>query len=58
MSIRQIKISWNDPFNWYMYKYAVSMHAIPTLVFNATNIIKSICGKNKKALALDLDNSL
>ena len=41
-----------------MYKYAVSLDAIPTLAFNVANIIKSIYGKNKKALALDLDNTL
>ena len=49
---------WNDPFCWYMYKYALSLDAIPTLAFNVSNIIKSIFGKNKKALALDLDNTL
>lgn len=49
---------WYDPFAWYMYKYAVSLDAIPTLAFNIANIIKSIYGKNKKALALDLDNTL
>ena len=41
-----------------MYKYALSLDAIPTLAFNVSNIIKSIFGKNKKALALDLDNTL
>lgn len=49
---------WHDPFCWYMYKYALSLDAIPTLAFNVSNIIKSIFGKNKKALALDLDNTL
>lgn len=49
---------WHDPFAWYMYKYAVSLDAIPTLAFNVANIIKAIYGKNKKALALDLDNTL
>jgi len=49
---------WSDPFYWHMYKYALSMEAIPTLAFNISNIIKSIYGKNKKALALDLDNTL
>ncbi len=41
-----------------MYKYALSMEAIPTLSHNLSNIIKSVYGKNKKALALDLDNTL
>ena len=49
---------WHDSFCWYMYKYALSLEAIPTLAFNVSNIIKSIFGKNKKALALDLDNTL
>ena len=49
---------WYDPFVWYMYKYALSLEAIPTLAFNIANIIKSIYGKNKKALALDLDNTI
>lgn len=49
---------WHDPFCWYMYKYALSLEAVPTLAFNVSNIIKSIFGKNKKALALDLDNTL
>ncbi|MCR5508074.1 MAG: HAD-IIIC family phosphatase [Lachnospiraceae bacterium] len=49
---------WSDPLYWHMYKYALSMEAIPTLAHNVSNIIKSIYGKNKKALALDLDNTL
>ncbi len=49
---------WSDPLYWHMYKYALSMEAIPTLSYNLSNIIKSIYGKNKKALALDLDNTL
>ena len=49
---------WSDPFYWYMYKYALCINAIPTLAFHLSNIIKSIFGKNKKALALDLDNTL
>lgn len=49
---------WSDPYYWYMYKYSVSVPAIPYLAFNVANIIKSIYGKNKKALNLDLDNTL
>lgn len=49
---------WSDPFFWHMYKYALCQDAIPVLSFNVANIIKSIFGKNKKALALDLDNTL
>lgn len=49
---------WNDLSNWYMYKYAMSIYAIPFLSFNVANIIKSILGKNKKGYVLDLDNTL
>ncbi len=49
---------WADPFFWHMYKYALCLDAIPNLAFNVCNIIKSIYGKNKKALVLDLDNTL
>lgn len=49
---------WADTKFWNMYKYALSMEAIPTLSYNLSNIIKSIFGKNKKSLVLDLDNTL
>ncbi|HHZ05562.1 MAG TPA: HAD-IIIC family phosphatase [Clostridiales bacterium] len=49
---------WSNPLFWNMYKYAMCIDAIPELAFNIANIIKSIFGKNKKALALDLDNTL
>lgn len=50
--------AWADPLYWHMYKYALSMEAIPTLSYSVSNIIKSLYGKNKKVLALDLDNTL
>lgn len=49
---------WSEPFYWYMYKYALNVSAIPSLAFNVANIIKSIFGKNKKGMVLDLDNTL
>ncbi|MCD8069562.1 MAG: HAD-IIIC family phosphatase [Lachnospiraceae bacterium] len=49
---------WSDPFYWHMYKYDMSVHAIPYSTFNVANIIKSVFGKNKKVLNLDLDNTL
>lgn len=49
---------WADPFYWYMYKYACAVPAIPELAYNIANIVKSIYGKNKKALVLDLDNTI
>lgn len=49
---------WADPFYWHMYKYACAVPAIPELSYNLCNIMKAIYGKNKKALVLDLDNTL
>lgn len=49
---------WHDMEYWYMYKYALSLEAIPVLSFNVANIIKSVFGKNKKGFVLDLDNTL
>lgn len=49
---------WADPFYWHMYKYALALPAIPELAYNLANMIKSIYGKNKKVLVLDLDNTL
>ena len=50
--------AWSDPLYWHMYKYALCMDAIPTLSYNISRIIKSLYGKNKKGLVLDLDNTL
>lgn len=49
---------WAEPKYFYLYKYAVSPKAIPYLAYNLANIIKSMYGKNKKCIALDLDNTL
>jgi len=49
---------WSDPFYWHMYKYALCVPAIPELAYQLSHIIKAIYGKNKKALVLDLDNTL
>lgn len=49
---------WSDPFYWHMYKYAMCVESIPEFAFNLANIIKSIYGKNKKAIVCDLDNTL
>ena len=47
----------DDAF-WNMYKYAMSMKAIPELAYSVSCIIKAVYGKNKKVLVLDLDNTL
>lgn len=49
---------WSDSRQWYMYKYALAMEAVPCLAANIAAIIKAALGKNKKVLALDLDNTL
>lgn len=49
---------WSDPFYWHMYKYCLCLQAIPEFAHNLCNIIKAVFGKNKKALVLDLDNTL
>lgn len=49
---------WANPLFWNMYKYAMCLDAIPSFAFNTAKIIKSVFGRNKKALALDLDNTL
>ena len=49
---------WADTLYWHMYKYSLCFDAIPYLGFNIANIIKSIYGKNKKSLVLDMDNTL
>ncbi len=51
-------LRWADPAYWNLYKYAMCLEAIPAFAFSVSNIIKSLFGKNKKALALDLDNTL
>ena len=48
----------SDQTAWYAYKYACSIDCIPYLCQSVANIIKSLLGRNKKALALDLDNTL
>ncbi len=49
---------WQDPSFWYMYKYALCVPAIPLFAHSLCCMIKSVFGKNKKALVLDLDNTL
>ena len=49
---------WHDEKAWCMYKYAMCTDAVPEFAYNLARIICSLCGRNKKALALDLDNTL
>lgn len=49
---------WHDHEAWYLYKYAVRMSVIPDFAYSLASIIKSVYGKNKKVIDLDLDNTL
>ena len=49
---------WSDPLYWNMYKYAVAVPLFPEFAFSLAKIFASLLGKNKKVLALDLDNTL
>ncbi len=49
---------WLEPSYWHLYKYALCVPAIPEFSYNLSNIVCSLMGKNKKVLALDLDNTL
>ncbi|MCH5201398.1 MAG: HAD-IIIC family phosphatase, partial [Oscillospiraceae bacterium] len=49
---------WSDPLYWNMYKYAVAVPCFPDFAFSLAKIFASLMGKNKKVLALDLDNTL
>ncbi len=50
--------NWYNESVYYAYKYSVNTPYIAHLCHNIANIIKSIFGKNKKGLVLDLDNTL
>ena len=49
---------WTDEAAWHLYKYQLAVPAIPYLAQSAARIIGALAGKSKKALALDLDNTL
>ena len=49
---------WHSDKLYALYKLPCDLLAFPDIAHNVANIIKSIYGKNKKAIALDLDNTL
>lgn len=49
---------WHNSSHWYLYKYGFAIEYIPDYAYNFSKIMKSLCGKNKKCLVLDLDNTL
>lgn len=50
--------AWHDAQSWNLYKSAFALAAGPAFAYSLTRIIKSLMGKNKKALSLDLDNTM
>lgn len=50
--------NWANPLYWNMYKYALAVPLIPEFAFSLSKIFASLLGRNKKVLALDLDNTL
>ena len=49
---------WFDHQLWFSYKYAMGFQGVVETAYSAASIIKSIYGKSKKCLVLDLDNTL
>lgn len=49
---------WCDSAAWYGYKYTCAVAHIPDLCHSLASLIKSLFGKSKKSIALDLDNTL
>ena len=50
--------AWHDHNYWYSFHMAVSPAATVALAQNVAAIVKSVYGKSKKCLILDLDNTL
>lgn len=49
---------WHNRQDWYAYKYALGLDCIPAFAQNLAAILKALFGNSKKALVLDLDNTL
>jgi len=49
---------WHNRKDWYSYKYALGLDCIPAFAQNLASILMAVFGKSKKALILDLDNTL
>ena len=50
--------AWEDDTYWYNFHMALSPSATVAMAHNVAAIVKSIYGKTKKCLVLDLDNTL
>ncbi len=51
-------VNWYDDRMWNLYKCPMAMEAMPRYALSIANIIKSVLGRNKKAIITDLDNTL
>ncbi len=51
-------LNWHDSEDWCMYKNAFAAAFLPDYAYSVSRIIKALYGKNKKAVILDLDNTL
>lgn len=49
---------WHNRMQYYAYKTAMSLDVAPEVANSLAKIIRSILGKSKKCLVLDLDNTL
>ena len=50
--------NWCDASTWYAYHYTCAVIHIPDLAHSVANVIKSLFGRTKKSVILDLDNTL
>ena len=50
--------NWFSSKEWYRSKHHPSLRHVPDLSYNISNIVAAAYGKTKKALVLDLDNTL
>ena len=51
-------LNWHDSEDWCMYKNAFAAALLPDYAYSLSRIVKALYGKNKKAVILDLDNTL
>lgn len=56
--LRDGRDNWFDTPRWLQGKYEIAPHAAPAFGELLTNIIAAECGRSRKCLVLDLDNTL
>ena len=50
--------NWCDAAAWYGYKYTMAVAHIPDFCHSLSSLLKSLFGRTKKSIVLDLDNTL